>query len=273
MNCRKKIFLELSFFIVFSFACFNQFALADQMKRREIYLKNGDRISGTIIGESEEEVILDSEVLGKVKIPRDSIRQMPQDILMPARGPQEKPKLWKREISIGYDKESGNTNRSELAAKLLFNRKTKLNEFTLKGSAFYATADKKMDAQRWDAMIRYALSFGKELAWYRFYKFQADHDWFANIDYRLVPSVGIGYWFSDTDDWKALSELGLGFERINYRDQAKARNEVVLIPRVFLEKKLIADSRISQELILYPSLNYPGEYRIHSSDSFKQPFI
>ena len=63
-----------------------------------------------------------------------------------------------------------------------------------------------MDTQNWYGMLRYAFSFW-ERRWYNFYRLEADHDRFANIDYRIVPSCGIGYWFSDKEDYKAMAEL------------------------------------------------------------------
>ena len=66
-----------------------------------------------------------------------------------------------------------------------------------------------MNAQRYDGMARYAFSFGKHLAWYNFYAFEAMHDRFANIDWRLTPSTGLGYWFADEAAWKATVELAL----------------------------------------------------------------
>ena len=127
-----------------------------------------------------------------------------------------------------------------------------------------------MDAQRWNLMSRYAFSFG-EMKWYNFYKAEANHDRFANIDYRIIPSSGVGYWFSDAEDFKAMAELGLGLEYTNYRDATKDETEAVLIPRGFLQKRLWGQSRISEDLTLYPSLEDMGEYRLHSATVFSNP--
>ena len=89
-----------------------------------------------------------------------------------------------------------------------------------------------MNAQRYDAMTRYAYSFGKKKKWYNFYKAEVNRDRFANIDVRLIPSTGVGYWFSDSPKWKLFTELGAGVEITDFRRGDEKRDiELVLIPR------------------------------------------
>jgi len=179
-------------------------------------------------------------------------------------------KLWSGDISLGYNKASGNTENSQLSVSGYANRKTDDNEFTSKGNAYYSSSEREMDTQKWYGMARYAFSFwGRK--WYNFYRLEADHDKFADIDYRLIPSAGLGYWFSDTPDWKFMVEVGGGFEHTNFKGATEDSNEAVLIPRVFLEKKLFDRSRISEEVFFYPSVSETGEYRIHSETKFTNP--
>lgn len=188
-----------------------------------------------------------------------------------ATGTQEdKPKLWQVKISAGYSESSGNTEKAEASLGVHANRKTQDNEFTVGGNAFYSSSDEKMDGQKWSGAVRYAFSFW-ERKWYNFYKLEGDHDRFANIDYRVIPSLGIGYWFSDTPDWKAMAEVGAGYEHTHFRDDTDDSNEAVLIPRAFLEKRLFGKSRIKEDVFFYPSLEDTDEYRIHSETTFTNP--
>ena len=144
------------------------------------------------------------------------------------------------------------------------------DEINFKTMIQYSSADKKMDSQKWYNLLRYGRSL-KESAWYYFTKIEADHDYFANIDYRITPSAGLGYWFCDRDDYKLLTELGVGYQHTNYRDATKSSNEPVLIPRGYFEKEIIGKSRLSQELVLYPSLKDTGDYRLHSETALINP--
>ncbi len=234
----------------------------------EIHLKNGDRISGEIIEQNESSISLKTDSIGTVLIKKDSIERIgnkEKEILV-----QTEEKLWQREVSLGYNQSSGNTQNNQFSFKLSANRKTDHDEFTIKADTFYSSSNEKMDAQKWYGMSRYAFSFGSN-KWYNFYKIEVDHDRFANINYRAIPVVGVGYWFFDEPDLKAMVDIGLGLEYANFRGAAKDNSEIILTPRVFLEKKLFGNLRVSQDVIVYPYLEEINEYRLRSETSLINP--
>ncbi|MDP8216134.1 MAG: DUF481 domain-containing protein [Candidatus Kaelpia imicola] len=252
---------------VFLFLFIQSYVFAD-----EIYLKNGDRVSGNINSETEESIIIETEAIGTITINRafvDNIGRSGEIEETPFE--PEEDKLWQSEIAVGYSKASGNTQSNQFSLRSKANRKTDHDELTLRGDVHYSSSNKKMDSQKWYGMGRYAFSFGGNKKWYNFYKLELDHDRFANIDYRVIPSIGIGYWFSDEPDWKAMTEIGLGLEHTEFRDDTKDSDEVVLIPRAFFEKKLFGDSLVSQDLTLYPPLDDMGEFRLHSETKLTNP--
>lgn len=236
-----------------------------------INLKNGDRIRGILVLEDEKQITIENEIIGRVSIKTEFIDKVVAEEETKIHETKEaKPKLWQREISLGYNRLSGNTNNSQASMGLYANRKTGENEFTIKGDVLYSSSDKKMDTQKWYSMIRYAFSFWNK-KWYNFYKLESDHDRFANIDYRMIPSSGIGYWLYDTPDLKAMVEIAMGLEHTDYRDQTKDTNEAVLIPKAYWEKRFFKESRISQDIIFYQPLSDTGEYRLHSETAFINP--
>ncbi|MFC1667436.1 YdiY family protein [Candidatus Omnitrophota bacterium] len=240
----------------------------------EVYLKNGDRLSGKVIEDSKEAVAIETEALGKLRLEKRFVERVVRDEkikhLKADKEDEDKKALWKREIAIGYAKSGGNTQKNNLSTSFYANRKTQDNEFTLKGSFLYASSNRKMDAQKWNGMARYAVSFW-ERKWYNFYKVESDHDRFANVDYRIVPSLGLGYWFNDGPTWKAMAEVAVGLERTNFRDGTKDSEEAILVPRAFFEKKLWAESSIKEDLYVYPRLEDMGVFRLHSETIFENP--
>ncbi|MBL7132350.1 MAG: DUF481 domain-containing protein [Candidatus Omnitrophica bacterium] len=234
----------------------------------EIHLKNGDRVSGEIIGQSDENISVETDSMGTILIKRDFVDYI--DSVDKETLAEAEEKLWQREISLGYNKSSGNTQNNQFSLRFYANRKTDHDEFTIKADNFYSSSNKKMDTQKWYGMGRYAFSFWKN-KWYNFYKIEGSHDRFANIDYRIVSATGMGYWFSDQPDWKAMVEVGVGLEHTNFRDTTKDSNEMILVPGAFFEKKLFAGSRISQDLVLYPYLEDMGKYRLYSETSLVNP--
>jgi len=238
-----------------------------------IYLKNKDKITGEVLEETGKSVSINTEALGVVSVKRDSIERMSNVIeerIAKNKEDNIRKITWKKEISLGYNKSSGNTESSQFTLAAFINRKTKHDEFTIKGDTYYSSSNKIMDAQRWSTMVRNDFNFW-ENKWYNFYKLDANHDRFANIDYRLIPSTGVGYRFSDTAKWKAKIEGGLGFEHTSYRDSTKNSGEATLLGGGFLEKTFFGNQIFTQDITLYPSLKETGQFRLHSETSFKSP--
>jgi putative salt-induced outer membrane protein YdiY len=240
----------------------------------EIYLKNKDRVTGEIIEESDESVSINTEAMGVISVKKDMIerivRAKAEEI------PQEKEVLkeaaWEGSISAGYNVTRGNTEGDQLSASFsLRKNRMYIDEIIFKGDAFYSAANKETDAQKLHGLARYAFSFGENKKWYNFYKVEADHDRFANIDYRLIPAAGVGYWFFDLPETKMMAEIAIGLEHTDYRDEREFNNEAVLIPRAFLERGLFVNSKLTQDVTLYPSLKDVGEFRLHSETTFTNP--
>ena len=130
---------------------------------------------------------------------------------------------------------------------------------------------KKMNAQKWNGSGRYAFNLGSQNKWYNFYKLTADHDRFANIDYRLLPTTGLGYWFHDTDSMKLMAEAALGYEYTDFRDATDESEEMLFVSRGFMEKVLLGDSKIRQDVFFYPAVDDFSDYRLHSETVFTNP--
>ncbi|HEX9780810.1 MAG TPA: DUF481 domain-containing protein [bacterium] len=247
----------------------------------EVTLKNGDRVSGAIIEETESEVRLEHEALGVLSIPMVTIARVERDEARPdaaaqgASGADTAAALpsadWSGEVALGADVSRGNTDERDVSGLASTDRKTDHDEFSLKGEAAYGASSRKMNTQRYYGMSRYAYSFGPRLAWYNFYKLEADHDRFANVDWRVIPSTGAGYWFADEEAWKAMAELGIGWEVTEFRGGAKRRSDPVLIPRALAEARLWGKATVSQDVTLWPNLDETGEFRLRAETTLTSP--
>jgi len=183
--------------------------------------------------------------------------------------PEETEISWQREISAGYNTTRGNTRTEQFSLSAYVNRNRKhIDEWTLKGNMYYSEADKKMDAQKWYAMGRYAFSFGPRKAWYNFYRLETDHDRFADVYYRLIPASGVGYWFFDLPKIKLLAEAALGLEYTDYYGDRENTSNLVAVPRLFYEQEIFKRAKITQDIYVYPALTDSGSYRVHSESAF-----
>ncbi len=217
-------------------------SLAAWLFADEIILKNEDLTSGKKVSENNEE----------------------------AAETEKKHKLLEGEISAGFSQSTGNTENVEFSLSFDANREIGDNEFEIKGDGYYSSSEDEMNAQKWYAMTRYARKIWNK-KWTNFYKLEADHDKFSGIDYRWIPSAGIGYLFCDTPEWKLAVDGAIGLEKTIYNDETEDTDEAVFIGTISLEKTFSGGSNISHETSVYPSLEEKGEYRIHSESSFTNP--
>lgn len=237
---------------------------------RDVFLKNGDRWSGEVLSEDEHVLRLKTSAAGEVTIDKtyvDMSRTSPPEntVVGPSQTPISRPPVeWSKRISLGYTKTSGNSRRNQVVGSAVVNRKTGQNESTFKFDTLYASSNDSVEAKKFYGMLRYANSFGINLKSYIVYKLEGQQDIFANVEYRLIPSIGLGYWFSDNDDMRAMAELAAGYQYTKYRSGMESEGQPVLLPRVFLDKRIISRLHLTQDLTFYPSLSALNNYRYRS---------
>ncbi len=259
-------------------------ALGLEAKADEIHLKNGQKIEGTIVDQTPRSLILQSDVVGKLAVDRAIVqRYVVEEIKKGGKedsfleDEKKEPKVtavkakhkaviqalddWERKFSMGYSMTAGNSEASQLNMNLDLHKRSPADEWIIGWAHSFSSSQGKMDSRKFDGLIRYAYSFGQNLRWYHFAKMQGSQDRFADIDYRLVPSTGLGYWFKDQKDFKLMAETALGFQHTNYRKDKEAKNEFILIPRFFMEKHLLEGLHVNTSATFYPSLSDPGVYR------------
>jgi len=270
MKCyfNKTTILSFTIFAILSFS-------PSGLSADEIYLTNGDRITGEIIMETTDLLKIQNEIMGSVEVKKKFIDHIgsktPAEIVKPKETPTPKPKLWKSKFEAGFSQAEGNTQSKSGSVALSTSRKTDHDEWTIGAQGHYSSSNGEMDEKKYAGIIRYAFNFGEEKRWYNFYKFEGTKDRFANINYRLVPAFGVGYWIADEEDYKAMVEAAVGLEHTNYRDNTDTTSEPVLIPRAYFEKKLIQDLKLSQEIILYPELSHFKNYRMYLKTDLTNP--
>ena len=275
MALRKKPPEAMGFFIKISLTGLLLTSVFHDAGAAEIYLKNGDRITGEIIEKNDEDVIVDSEAAGRISVKRGFVERIidaPQKTLIAEEPETAEDAVWDNSLTAGYTINRGNTEDQQFTASVHLHRnRMHVDEITLKGDLYYSSVDKETEAERWDGLGRYAWSFGPSKLWYNFYKLEAARDRFSQINYRLLPAAGVGCWFFDEPEMKLLAEAALGVEYTDYRDESESRAEMVLLPRGYLEKSIFVNSKLTQDVIVYPSLSDSGEYRLRSETTLTNP--
>lgn len=215
-----------------------------------IVLANGDTLNGEIIEKDGEyivrEIVSEPEPVSEPEIKDDIV--------------------WKKSINAGYSASQGNTKNQYMKAGFDVTRKDDhVSETSLKGDISYSSSDRVMDAQRWQTTGRYGWSFGGKKDWYHFISCELSHDRFSHVYYRFIPTTGIGWWIFDIENTKLLIEAGIGLERTDYYGGDKTRDEVVAVPRLYFQQKILDNITVSQDLYYYPYLKDLDKYRLSST--------
>ncbi len=253
----------LFYWVVFLFGCFSSVCLWAE----QIELKNGDVLSVKVVKKEQNRWIVDHPILGRLILSRDDIvvREKGEKIEQGSDSLIEK----KRQICLGVDRRKGNTNSVSLNGSIFVNYKGIDWEKTLKAQVYYSTSNGEMDDRKAYFMIRSGYSFGRDLSWYWFGKLEEEHDRFAGVRLRSLPSFGLGYWFSDKLPLRSMLEASLGWELVDYYESENKDNLVSVISGL-IEYEFDSGSLLRELITFYPSLE-GGEYRLRSETSLSVP--
>ena len=131
---RMKIITKAVAIIVFQFIFLQNYLLAD-----EIYLKNEDKISGKVIEENKEVIVIETEAMGAISVKKEHVERVSiegKKEVVKAEEKKEKTKLWEKKISLGCNEARGNSENSRVSIGFCAKRKTKDNEFTIETFLF-----------------------------------------------------------------------------------------------------------------------------------------
>jgi putative salt-induced outer membrane protein YdiY len=247
---------SLLFFSCLMFCSFLSSAQADVLT-----LRNGDRLSGTVVSQTQDMIVFDHELLGQMQIKRSLVETQASAAAehpKPEKGDLE----WVRKLTAGYEMASGNTEFQRFNGDFLVNRnRVWVNEWTFKGDGTLEKTKDKLSVQKGQTSLRYAYSLSKKL--YNFYRVSAEHDLFENLSARIIPSTGLGYWLTDRDDLKLLGEAGAGYQWEFFRPDDE-ESAPILHTRAMIEKKLSDHVSAGFDHYYFPRLNEFGNYRMET---------
>lgn len=261
MSAHSLILRFISIFAVFTLC-------GSQVSAMEVRLVNGDRITGELVQSDESGVTLQTQSMGQVHIGREHIK--PEETKT-ASEIAEAAHKWKGRVASGFSMREGNTESRALSLKVEAQKEVRSNILSVEAQTYYSSSEGKMNAQKWSAKARDDYDMGQTDHWYSFGEAEADRDRFADIDFRFTPAGGLGYFFFNNEDLILKVETGVGLTHTNFRSAAPSRTEAVLVPRLFVQKRLGTNSKLSEDLSIYPSLTESGEYRIKSETALNTP--
>jgi putative salt-induced outer membrane protein YdiY len=193
-------------------------------------------------------------------------------LIVPLASGAEPSEGWNGEISAGYNQTSGNTDKAAANISAQAALKFDHSQFSANGNMFYSQSNNQMDGQKWDALGKYSFDFSEGYKWYSFYQVLVDHDYFADINYRITPALGVGYHISATEDWTWDVDAGLGYRVTKHRIDITADDDVATaVGHTFLKKKIFDKAFFSEDLTVYPGLKSGSGLLVRSESALTNP--
>lgn len=267
----------------------------------ELVLKNGDTLHGTIGQVTAEKIKFKSDELGELTLDAANVKSYKIDaptvvqlknappVTAPVSGEGSTIKAgeqsytfdtvksvnppaqaWTGSIVANFALARGNTNKFaagvDAAAQLRRDTYTEDDRLTLAGQYNFgqsgggpAGGAKTTDTDNWMALGKYDNFWTDKL--YGYAALKIEHDRVAALDYRVTPSVGLGYQWIESPETNFYTEAGVGYRFEKYDDGSKNDEAVARLAYHF-------DHALSEGVLLFHNLEYspaftdPGDYNL-----------
>jgi putative salt-induced outer membrane protein YdiY len=265
-------------------------ALAD-----EVTMKNGDRLSGTVLRVDAQVMTLKTDYAGELKLKRESILtfqteqpvhvlskddrsvslgvidvKKPDVLVFRTEAEQDKylrdlrraknpglTELWKGDLDFGYAQARGNTETGTLTAGLRASRTTDFHSLQLNYTSLYSTNA----ANTIRGGGKYDVKFNPK--YYAFLSGDFEIDERQNLDLRLVPGGGLGHNFlrGNGTNWTFFGGASLNRE---YFSTGLRRNAGEVLAGNDLTHKFAEIFTPSQKTVFYNNVSESGNYRLNA---------
>lgn len=186
--------------------------------------------------------------------------------------------IWKNSLTWNTLWLEGNSRYLETGFGVVLNRNNMWVDewtFNLNGSYRFQT-DSNWSAvdSRLSAILRYGWSITEKL--YHFTRLGARTDGAQGLLYELYPATGVGYWFSDTESLKFMSEAGGGYIYSDY--SGSISSSVSLYLRLKLDAFFQTNLSMGFDLRVNPNLErllgqFSAYIQVKAGSFFLKPYI
>lgn len=206
------------------------FLLALPARAASWVLANGDRLTGTLVRESADELEIQHAQLGALKIPRSALAPTPSastaaaiakvpaapDGAPVARNDKVIPK-WTRQIELGYSTQDGAKTKRDLTARFqIEGRDQRSNSYRATATAQRSEANGAITADRQLADFRWRHDFSRRLFTQSLTTYSSDD--LKQINYSVEQQLGGGYKLVDAPKQQVNVGLGAVLQRLSRDD-------------------------------------------------------
>jgi putative salt-induced outer membrane protein YdiY len=218
-------------------------------------LVNGDKLSGEVIERTEDHVVLDHAVLGRVTVPTAKL-ESPEPV-NPGLFGTGFLRGWKRSIEMGLSGASGNSETKDLRAGVNLGYEDKTRRWKFEARYLFSEQDHDTSQNNFRTILNRDFLLPNS-RWFYFAGGRYDWDDFQNWEHRLTLGGGPGYELFTSESFNLRGRIGPSLT-IQRGDDDDVKGELLL--------GLEAVWRISEAQTLnlsnsiFPALSDPGEFR------------
>ncbi|NOG54032.1 MAG: DUF481 domain-containing protein [Planctomycetes bacterium] len=235
-----------------------------------VTLATGDHLSGILVEQNADHVVLDHAVLGRLTIPMAEVTTVGEPevpaVAEPAADAEpfvpEPASEWKSRFEVGFGSSTGNTDAQDFFAKIASKRKRDDSILKLDASYFYGANNGDRNKNKFTTGITHDWLV-PESKWFYFAQGRYDYDEFQSWDQRVSGAGGVGYELIERDDLTLSLRAGAGV----VKEIGSKRNQ--LIPEGLLGGEVgwqVNDrQRIEADTFVYPDFDEMGEFRAVST--------
>ena len=223
-------------------------------------LINGDKISGEVVETTEESVILESPVFGRVEIPREQIVVVEEKVDNGAFGTGLF-RDWTRRIAVGASGASGNTQNAAINAGIELFTEDDRRRWRFEAQYYWGSSNGTQDTNKAYVALERDWKF-EDSSFYIFGRTGYTFDSFRSFNHRVDGSLGLGYWWIEWERWRFGTRLGAGVSYQWNNDSAFRPEAVGGIDSIWT----IAEGHTFEiHGDIFPDLADIGEFRTYST--------
>lgn len=247
-----------------------------------ITFKNGDRLTGEIVGEEDGKVVIEVPGIGELRVDADRIvtdeavtaDEKPEvesleaavDVLSKEVEKEKSP--WSVQIDAGGYYSSGNTDKRGFTWAILAKRESEDDVFRVRTWGLYGEENRERTDNEQHILFREELKFDP---WYVFGEMHFEKDEFENLDLRGRFSLGVGYWLEDTDTLKMRVETAPTLTYEDYRDDDDSEYKFELMFGFMAEWQINESLKLTEILRVYPDISDMPNFRLYSETALETP--
>ncbi|HEY1787263.1 MAG TPA: DUF481 domain-containing protein [Verrucomicrobiae bacterium] len=178
------------------------------------------------------------------------------------------PVTWGSTATMGLTVTAGNVDSVLTTGKISTERKSKKDDLTLGADGAYGQVSGLQNVNSVHGCAQNNYTFVDD-TWYGYGREDALHDAIANVEYRVVSSAGIGYYFIKNKSTTLSSEAGPSFEAEKLDDQTHNYPTARIAEN--LEHKIDDHAKVWENIEFLPPLTFPDAFLINAEVGVETP--